>query len=138
MHKRICLTFLAAILFMIPARAQSKIDAYTEYGKRVYITSSDSSMQEYATDYIKNWGYWHLVDEPGDADLTIRFVGFVNGNGDVFGYVDFIDPSTDKILLETKPVRKYGKPSFIIDKGFTEDLAIRELRNRVEDRDAMK
>lgn len=93
------LTLLLLINFYpVNAGDPEKLRTITKEGNKVYVTSDDQKLENYAKEMLKK-GCWKLEENPDSCNFVLKLSG--KSVLDYFAYAEIIDPKTHESLYRT-------------------------------------
>jgi len=101
----------------------------TQKGNKVFIDSHDKSAIIHASNTMKEWGYWVLVDEEKDADFILRINFKRIAPGTYHGFAQFVEPEGNVVLKSTREVNGVANVDLNGKRVFIKKLINYEIRS---------
>ncbi|BAX82445.1 hypothetical protein [Labilibaculum antarcticum] len=100
----------------------------TKAENKVFIESTDKNGTIHATKALASWGYWIITDDKEEADFILNFTYRFVGVGDVFGYVEFLNPENGNIMKTTKEVNSMMSMDFNSKRAVIKKLVKKRIK----------
>lgn len=104
----------------------------TAEGNKVYITANHEYTKLHAIHYLKEWGYWRVVEDRKDADFVLQIISKPLMTSEHKAYAVINEPLSGKARYRTGTVNTMGSITFHGRKAVVRRLITLMLRDEIE------